>query len=249
MRKITLLTSVLLTAPFAAGNVSAQCVVTQDCATLGYTETSCQNGGIKCPFGDKWACPNKNINNPDCTYGSYYYSDGTCSKSYTTAKKVIGVVVTVIGNEKWVISLQNYSEENWALEDVAVLKNYAKDIYAATDFKSCENTDAMLALGEDKYPSAKAARAYYPANAPQTKGKWCLPAAGVLNMITIYQNEIEAAIIQAGGDSILSARTYFWTSTECDKDLAWSWYALAGDFYIYGKSTLSYLVRPVMKIE
>ena len=36
---------------------SAQCVATQDCATLGYTETSCSGGsGVKCPFGNKWAC-------------------------------------------------------------------------------------------------------------------------------------------------------------------------------------------------
>lgn len=36
---------------------AAQCVATQDCATLGYTETSCNGGkGVKCPFGNKWAC-------------------------------------------------------------------------------------------------------------------------------------------------------------------------------------------------
>ena len=35
----------------------AQCVATQNCKTLGYTETSCNGGkGIKCPFGNKWAC-------------------------------------------------------------------------------------------------------------------------------------------------------------------------------------------------
>ena len=35
----------------------AQCVATQDCATLGYTETSCNGSkGVKCPFGNKWAC-------------------------------------------------------------------------------------------------------------------------------------------------------------------------------------------------
>lgn len=35
----------------------AQCVASQDCETLGYTETSCSDGnGIKCPFGNKWAC-------------------------------------------------------------------------------------------------------------------------------------------------------------------------------------------------
>ncbi len=37
--------------------VYAQCVATQDCETLGYTETSCNGGkGVKCPFGNKWAC-------------------------------------------------------------------------------------------------------------------------------------------------------------------------------------------------
>ena len=37
--------------------INAQCVATQDCATLGYTETSCSgNSGIKCPFGNFWAC-------------------------------------------------------------------------------------------------------------------------------------------------------------------------------------------------
>ena len=35
----------------------AQCVATQDCETLGYTETSCNGSkGVKCPFGNKWAC-------------------------------------------------------------------------------------------------------------------------------------------------------------------------------------------------
>lgn len=38
------------------GNVWAQCVSTQDCTALGYTESSCPNGGVKCPFGNKWFC-------------------------------------------------------------------------------------------------------------------------------------------------------------------------------------------------
>ena len=35
----------------------AQCVETTNCETLGYTEISCNGGkGVKCPFGNKWAC-------------------------------------------------------------------------------------------------------------------------------------------------------------------------------------------------
>ena len=37
--------------------VNAQCVETTNCETLGYTETTCNGGkGVKCPFGNKWAC-------------------------------------------------------------------------------------------------------------------------------------------------------------------------------------------------
>ena len=40
-----------------AGTSFAQCVTTQNCAELGYTETSCPDGtGLKCPFGDTFAC-------------------------------------------------------------------------------------------------------------------------------------------------------------------------------------------------
>ena len=36
---------------------NAQCVATTDCASLGYTETSCPDGkGIRCPFGNTFAC-------------------------------------------------------------------------------------------------------------------------------------------------------------------------------------------------
>ena len=49
----------------------AQCVATQDCATLGYTETSCNGGkGVKCPFGNKWAC----FNTDTCEANGFKFS-------------------------------------------------------------------------------------------------------------------------------------------------------------------------------
>ena len=33
-----------------------QCVVTEDCAVLGYTASSCPGKGLKCPFGNGWFC-------------------------------------------------------------------------------------------------------------------------------------------------------------------------------------------------
>ena len=49
-------TAIISVSLATSGNAWAQCVSTQDCTALGYTETSCPNGGVKCPFGNKWFC-------------------------------------------------------------------------------------------------------------------------------------------------------------------------------------------------
>ena len=39
------------------GLALGQCIPAQDCAALGYTESSCDGGnGVKCPFGNGWFC-------------------------------------------------------------------------------------------------------------------------------------------------------------------------------------------------
>ena len=38
------------------GGAWAQCVTTQDCAALGYTDSACPGSGVKCPFGNSWYC-------------------------------------------------------------------------------------------------------------------------------------------------------------------------------------------------
>ena len=257
MRKFTLLTSVLLTAPFVAGNVLAQCVATQDCATLGYTETSCENGGIKCPFGNTWACKSESCdrgeNNPDCTYGSIYYNDGTCIKEFVSGRIPIGVVVYIdtVDDQKWIMALDNAAinlNVRWSAEEVDVpeITNYTIERTAVSDLKSCENTEAMLALGESKYPAAADAKNYAPAGAESTKGKWCLPSAGIWNMVNNHRTEIDAAISRASGTS-LSGDYDYWSSSEYSSQTAWRYSssrALEGS----NKGYYSSKVRPVMKI-
>ncbi len=264
MRKFTLLTSVLLTAPFVAGNVSAQCVATQDCATLGYTETSCENGGIKCPFGNAWACKGNadtgtedsenGRDNPDCTYGAIYYSDGTCIKEFVSGRIPIGVVVYMdtVDNQKWIMALDNAAYNvRWSTErvDVPEITNYTEIRTAVSDLKSCENTEAMLALGAGTYsPAAAAAKNYAPAGAESTKGKWCLPSAGIWNMVNNHRTEIDAAISRASGTSLSD---YYWSSSEYSSSLAWHWHS-SGAFDDSAKSgfydDIYRHVRPVMKI-
>ena len=72
MNKKYLLSSVMAgIALLYANEGMAQCVTTQSCAALGYTETSCaaDKKGVKCPFGNTWSC----IPNVLCT-SNYKYS-------------------------------------------------------------------------------------------------------------------------------------------------------------------------------
>lgn len=72
-----------LTGAVIATSSWAQCVATQDCATLGYTQTSCSGGkGVKCPFGNKWFCAEtQHIHSYSCPAG---YSTGACTYGYTS---------------------------------------------------------------------------------------------------------------------------------------------------------------------
>ena len=252
MRKFTLLTSVLLTAPFAVGNVSAQCVATQDCASLGYTETSCENGGIKCPFGNAWACKASSgtgRDNPDCTYGAIYYSDGTCVKEFIPEKTAIGVVVYDENNEKWIMALDSADYDvKWSTEEIDVpeITNYFNEKDAVNDLKSCENTEAMFALGIDKYPVAAAVKNFAPVGAENTKGKWCIPSVGIWNKIQGNYLDISSTFTRVG---FYKLSGFYWTSTERTSQQVWIWNDDIRDFIENKKSDYYGTdVRPVMKI-
>ena len=71
MRNITLLTGTMLFLPMTTMAQSINCTPSPDCASLGYTESSCPNGaGVKCPWGNTWFCTEEKCDT------SYQY---TCS--------------------------------------------------------------------------------------------------------------------------------------------------------------------------
>ena len=92
MRKIILMTSAAVIAPISAIAQTPTCTATPDCASLGYTESSCPNGGVKCPWGDAWACTTSE--SEICSkYGFKYTCTGTgyssgvgeaCEEKYTS---------------------------------------------------------------------------------------------------------------------------------------------------------------------
>ena len=256
MRKIFLM---LTTALFSFDARAVTCTATPECAALGYkyTEAECEKGAVKCPSGSSYYCPNPR---PKCAIGWIYYSDGTCSApaAYTTSKTVLGIVVHVndngIGGQimaPWPIDTNgnktssNSTTMKWSTEyvDISSLPNFTSQSSASTDYDSCGNTDKIVAQGNaSTYPAAWAARKYAPTEA--TKGKWCLPAAGIMTNIYNNQGTIQDAISKVGGVSYPSCCN--WSSSEDDN--LWAWRSYLTNSYglnYYGKDTSTY-VRPVL---
>ena len=81
---VSLLSSVLV-----SGSVYAACTPAPDCASLGYTATSCPNGGVRCPWDTNlWHCDKDNCGEAykyTCTGTGYTGGTGTaCSNKYTS---------------------------------------------------------------------------------------------------------------------------------------------------------------------
>ena len=73
MRNITLLTGTMLFLPMTVMAQSINCTPSPDCASLGYTETSCLDGaGVKCPWGNAWFCTEEK-----CDTSYQYICSGT----------------------------------------------------------------------------------------------------------------------------------------------------------------------------
>ena len=128
--------------------------------------------------------------------------------------------------------------------DISSLPNFTSQSSASTDYDSCGNTDKIVAQGNaSTYPAAWAARRYAPTEA--TKGKWCLPAAGIMTNIYNNQDAIQTAISKVGGVSYPSCCN--WSSSEYSNYGAWDSrfngsYGLDWDL----KSSIRY-VRPVLE--
>ena len=141
----------------------------------------------------------------------------------------------------------NSTTMKWSTEyvDISSLPNFTSQSSASTDYDSCGNTDKIVAQGNaSTYPAAWAARKYAPTEA--TKGKWCLPAAGIMTNIYNNQGTIQDAISKVGGVSYPSCCN--WSSSETSSHGAWeSGFNFSDGLGNYHKGTSnSVYVRPVL---
>ncbi len=198
-----------------------QCTPTPDCASLGYTETSCPDGGgVKCPWNTNLMyCPKCETKNPclSCYVGWILNSDMTCSTEKENGKTPIGVVVSQIitGNN--------------------------------TDAK-CGGT--ALALSDLSQNAITWENANSQSNVYSTNGinGWRLPLKEELS--AIYENiaNIQATLIKSGGTKLNS--NWYWSSSVYNNDLSKYWIINLSngksdkDWKSYNSN---YYARPVLK--
>ena len=252
MRRMFLMSSVLLTVPFYAGTAGAEvCIAEEDCNNLGYTEDKSCTDGLKCPFGEKWHCPDKK-----CQIGWILNSDMSCTENVESGKTPIAVVVYLDDNGNGQAMTPSPTAQSivWSTEEKATgvpqLPFYTD---AWNDFGSCSNTvKAMMNGDSQKYPAPWSAKTYAPSAAASTKGQWCLPAAGVLH--STYENRkiIDAAIQKLGGEVLQNNRNQIWSSTENDKTFMYIFtvYSEGSGLALRGKGQSSAtVVRPVIEFN
>lgn len=215
-------------------DVKAECTATPECTALGYTKTlsDCPKGALKCPYGNSYFC--EEICEGSIAIGNILHEDFRVCSNVLKSKKPLGVVVYLDSTGKhgqaiapWIIDEDGKKTDldygmHWGdpLYDIPTLQNHGL-IEAATDFESCSNTDKMLAEkfivdGITVPTIATAAKKYAPT--PETKGKWCVPAAGVLHYLHQNLDIIQAGVNKMGGKEIYAG---IWSSTEYDAHNAW----------------------------
>ena len=246
---------------------AAQCAVT-DCQQLGYTSLKSCDGGLKCPFGEYWACPKVEEKGvlgqctgyaKNCKIGQILNNDGSCSNSVVSGKTPIGVVVYISGgSDKCGYAMTASpiaSSIRWSTEYVNSGAFQSSSWSSAIkDFDVSGNTTKIIQAGSsNNYPAAYAALNYAPSAAPTSKGKWMLPTAGILNSLYTNLNAVNNAISKIGGTRLTGDEEHIWSSSEYN---AWSsvWCfctgtyqgAMKGGVEHYGKNNNDLFVRQVI---
>ena len=187
----------------------AQCVATQDCETLGYTETSCNGGkGVKCPFGNKWACFKSDSECEQqfcdkygfkytCTGSGYSGGSGTaCGGKYTACTCTTGYEWKDGGCQQQV--LNGAQGDLFYCDGVVVgVKNSSMNFYIA-----------MQNLGAMDWTNANSSCLNY---------RFCNNLTGTLpskdQLLLIYDNRQSINTLLSNNKGQSMSVDYYWSST------------------------------------
>ena len=229
-------------------NANAVCTPTPDCASIGYTETSCETISLKCPFDQtklycfpcdssyQYTCSNSNeygdgesckgkyksCCNTDCVVGAIYYSDKTCSSCVDSTKTPIGVVVKdnelVMSKDRVIITWGGYGT------DISNLSNNYDASSAKSDYSGTSNTNNIISIFGTSDTSNYAGvycYNYAPIGMESSKGQWYMPATGEL-FSYVYSNYGDISSTYSKHLGYETFDYYLWSSTEGHATCVWA---------------------------
>ena len=262
-------------------NVYGECTPTPDCASIGYTETSCETKSVKCPFdtsklfclpcdskyqytcsgeyvtspvGD--ICKNKyancncvkgailgtdtcncpTINTTNCTIGTIYYANGTCSNDYIACHNPVGITIK---DYELIVALsvpkQTWSNTQTQISNILTTTDAST---ALTDYAGQSNTTAIVNYYGANTDTTTNAGVYCYNYAPKglenSKNKWYLPAIGELYS---YLGSNKSLIMSAWNktETPFVSQAYFWSSTQYSDTTIWHWY--------FTNNTITYCIK------
>ena len=253
--------------------VNAQCVATQDCETLGYTETTCNGGkGVKCPFGNKWACLpteaeicKKNGFIESCTGAGQsgsgkscggFYAECSCASTYQyscTGTGYAGGAGSACGGKyAQCTCASGYEWKDGSCQKEVLNGAHGNLYYCNGKVVGVKTNDmnfyvAMSSLGKMNW---------YDADSDCRNYSFCGNLKGALptkdQLLTVYKNKSSLETLsRSNGGLAFSIDDWYWSSTLNRYNDAISYYVVVDllDGYVYenrGNPQNIYYVRPVL---
>ena len=224
-----------------------QCVATQDCATLGYTETSCNGGkGVKCPFGNKWACLGANEEECKqkfcdeyrftltCTGTGYAGGAGSaCDGKYIQCNCAEGYEWKNGSCQKETPTEGVVGEQYYCNGKVVGVKVPGMNFFVAIENVTYNGSQTMIWSNANE----QAIRAFC--------GKGRSPTRDELSTIYNNKSKINSLSSAAGGQNLTN--DYYWSSAAYGYDYHYILHMSDGhDRWGVGLDSHNYYVRPVL---
>ena len=154
--------------------------------------------------------------------GDFVYGDKTWSTELDGTKTCVGVITDVRSKDFDFIALQNVDVTFWT-QTLGIISNVVTETnesLAMCDFAGKTNSQNIILTKPTESTAAHKCAAY--STEGFGAGSWFLPSCGQWNVARLNKTIINSSIGIAGGAIIGSG--IFWTSTQCNEQVAWSAY-------------------------
>ena len=199
---MTFIMWILISSVSMMGTVKAECTPTSDCASIGYTHTSCDGKFVRCPFDtSKLFCiPCDNDYKYSCSSNNIVGGIGSsCNRKYISCECSVGYIFN----------------EGGCLRNCTVGMIYYTDKSCSSIYDSSKTVVGIVVKDNELIMSRPVVMTWsnaYLGGMSETSGQWYLPATGEVYAYLYGNYNVIDSTFSTIGWSL--DNYYFWTSCE-----------------------------------